>query len=270
MQQNIRIGIAFSGGGARGIAHIGALKALEEAGIKPEVLSGTSAGAIVGCLYAYGLSIDKMLEFIKDTQLFGLIKLGLPKAGLTKLTYLKERLTNYIEEDRFEALQKPLYVAISNLNTGELEIKHSGPLFEVIMASSSIPLVFKPVEIDGEIYVDGGLLNNLPVSPLLPHTDFIIGVNVMPHLNVPNKSVQSLFGIATRCFDLSIQANSRPELALCDVVIEPKKCNGYHLFHINKYQEIFDIGYEEAKKQIPKIKKKLQALENSEKQKKLV
>lgn len=264
MNKNIRIGLALSGGGARGIAHIGVLKALEEAGIEPDVLSGTSAGSIVGALYADGQSIDKMLQFVKDSHLSGLLKLGIPSAGLTKLTYLKERLTAYIETDRFEALKKPLHVAVTNLNTGEFEIKNSGPLFDVIMASSSIPLVFKPVELEDQVYLDGGLLNNLPVSPLLPHCDFIIGINVVPHVKISNKSVQSLFGIATRCFELSIQANSRPEIALCDYVIEPKKLNDYHHFQISKYLELFEIGYEEAKAQVPKIQEKLSQL--SEKQ----
>ena len=252
------VGIALSGGGARGIAHIGVLKALEEANIVPAVISGSSAGSIVGALYASGLSTDRMLEFVKDSQLFGLIKLGIPYAGLTKLTYLKERLAQYISEDSFETLVKPLYVAVSNLNSGELEILHSGSLFDVVMASSSIPLVFKPVELQGQLYVDGGLLNNLPVSPLLPRSDFIIGVNVMPHIMVGNKSIQSVLSIATRCFELSIQANSRLELASCDYVIEPKKLSRYNIFQISKYQEIFEIGYEEGKRQIPKLKEKLE------------
>lgn len=257
MKKNIRIGLALSGGGARGIAHIGVLKALEEAGITPSVLSGTSAGSIIGALYASGHPIEQMLEFVKDSNLFGLLKLGIPFAGLTKLTYLKERLSAYIEKDAFESLQKPLFVAVSNLNTGEVEIKNSGPLFDMVMASSSIPMVFKPVEIEGQVYVDGGLLNNLPVSPLLPHCDFAIGVNVMPHINVANKSVQSLIGIATRCFELSIQANSRPELANCDAIIEPKKLTEFHLFQISKYEELFEIGYLEAKRKMPEIQKKI-------------
>lgn len=261
MHQKARIGLALSGGGARGIAHIGVLKALEEAGIEPDVISGTSAGSIIGALYASGCSINKMLSFVKDSHLIGLLKLGIPSGGLTKLTYLKERLAAYIETDQFEDLTKPLYIAVTNLNSGELEIKSSGALFDVVMASSSIPLVFRPVEIEDQFYVDGGLLNNLPVSPLLPYCDFTIGVNVMPHLNVSNKSVQHLVGIALRCFDLSIQANSRPELALCDSLIEPKKLAEYNLFQIYKHEELFEIGYEEAKQTLPTIQEKIAKLE---------
>ena len=266
MKDSVRIGMALSGGGARGIAHIGVLQALEEHGIFPDVLSGTSAGAIAGALYASGKTPEEMLEFVKDASILKVFKVSFPYSGLSKLTYLKERLSAYIPEDRFEGLRKKLFVTVANLNTGEPEIFQEGPLFDIIMASSAIPLVFQPVEIDGKLYVDGGLLENLPVRPLVyEDLDIIIGVNVMPLVDAPGKSVQSVVGIATRCFDLSIQGNTRPNVEFCDVFIEPKDVHRYNIFQFNKYQQLYEIGYRAAIEKMPEIRQEINdAIERKE------
>lgn len=251
MQQPPKIGLALSGGGARGIAHIGVIKAFEEHNIKVDAVAGSSAGSIVGALYAAGLTADEMLAFVKESSLFKLFKVGLPSDGLTKLTYLRDKLQALVPEDSFEALKVPLYVAVSNLVTGELEIMQEGSLSQVVMASSSIPLVFKPVEIGGDLYTDGGVLDNLPVGPLLKRTDLVIGVNVMPHYDVSPKSVQNIFGIATRVFDMAVWANTQANLKRCHLTIEPVDLHRYHIFQINKYKDIYRLGYEAAISSMP-------------------
>jgi NTE family protein len=257
-EEPVRIGIALSGGGARGIAHIGVLQALEEQGISPAVLSGTSAGAIAGALYASGKTPAEMLEFVKDASILKVFKVSFPYSGLARLTYLRERLSAFIPEDRFEALQKKLFITVSNLNTGEPEIIQEGALFRAIMASSAIPLVFQPIEIDGNLYVDGGLLENLPVRPLVYEgLDIIIGVNVMPLVDAPSKSIQSVVGIASRCFDLSIQGNTRPNVEFCDVFIEPKNVHKYNIFQFNKYRQLYEIGYQAALDKIADIQQEI-------------
>lgn len=249
-----RIGLALSGGGARGIAHIGVLQALEEQGVVPDVISGASAGSIVGALYAAGKRPEEIMEFVRKASFFKLFKVSIPFSGLTKHTYLRERLAESIVEDSFEALKKNLIVAVTNLNTGECEMRNSGPLFDVVVASSSIPLIFQPVEIGGQAYVDGGLLDNMPVGPLKEHCDLTIAVNVMPHVEVPAKSVQNLLGIAQRCFDLSVLANTRPNMELCDLLIEPKEVHDFNIFQLNRYEPLFDIGYKAAMEKMEVLK----------------
>lgn len=248
-----QLGIALSGGGARGIAHIGVLQALEDHGIKPDVLSGTSAGAIVAVLYAAGKSPVEILALVKQASLFKFFKVGLPYTGLTKHTYLRERLEEAIAEDSFEALKIPCHVALSNLNTGTCELRSSGPLFDVVTASSAIPLIFQPVEIDGYQYVDGGLLENMPVAAIRDLADYVIGVNVMPTLQTDRKAVKNVFSIAQRCFDLSILANTQPSIDLCDLLIEPPDIRKYTILQLSKYQEIHDIGYAAMKAKIPEL-----------------
>lgn len=255
-----KIGIALSGGGAKGIAHIGVLKALLENGIEPDLISGTSAGAIAGALYAAGYKPAEMLEFVKDASIFKIFKVVLPNDGLTKLTYLRNQLTKYIPDKEMENLHKELFVVLANLNTGMAETWSKGNIYDVVMASSSIPLVFKPVEINGNLYVDGGLLNNLPVEPLVGKADFIIGVNVMPHITVEGKYVQNLIGIATRCFELSIHANTKPSTTYCDVLIAPNAIHSYSIFNFNKHQELFEAGYQEGLRKVLTIKKMIREI----------
>ena len=250
-----QLGIALAGGGARGIAHIGVLKALEENGIFPDCISGTSAGSIVGALYAAGKSPDEILDFVvENSNVLKVVRLGLPTVGLTKLTKLKEALAEIIPEDTFETLKKPLHLAICNLTAGKLEIRNTGELHNVVVASCSIPIVFQAVRMNGSTYVDGGLMLNLPAEPLYACCDKIIGVNVMPNVAVRNNEVDNLMEIGMRCFEMTIAANTEMQLALCNQIIEPKKLFNYHPFAFNKYREIYEIGYEEVMKNMVEIK----------------
>lgn len=254
-----KLGIALAGGGARGIAHIGVLKALEENGIYPDCIAGTSAGSIVGGLYAAGKTPDEILKFVVDnSNVLKVVRIGLPTIGLTKLTKLKEALAEMIPTDSFESLKKPLHLAICNLTAGKLEIRDSGQLYDVIVASCSIPIVFQAVKMDNQMYVDGGLMMNLPAEPLYACCDKIIGVNVMPNVVVKNEDVDNLMEIGMRCFEMTIASNTELQLAMCNQIIEPKKLHDYHPFAFNKYQEIYDIGYEEAMKNMDALKANLE------------
>lgn len=253
-----QLGIALAGGGARGIAHIGVLKALEENGIFPDCIAGTSAGSIVGALYAAGKTPDEILDFVvANSNVLKIVRFGLPTVGLTKLTKLKDSLAEVIPVDSFESLQKPLHLAVCNLTAGKLEIRNAGQLFDVVVASCAIPIVFQAVTMDEQTYVDGGLMMNLPAEPLYACCDKIIGVNVMPNIAVKNEDIDNLMEIGMRCFEMTIAANTEMQLALCTQIIEPKKLHNYHPFAFNKYQEIYEIGYEETMKNIEAIKENL-------------
>lgn len=256
-EEEIKIGLALSGGGARGAAHIGVIRALLEHDIVPNVISGTSAGSVAGALYAAGLTPDQMLEFVAQSSVYKLIKVGIPRMGLTNLTYLHQKLVESIKRDSFEALRYPLYVAITNLNTGQVEIRSSGALFDVIVASCSLPFVFKPVLLDEQLYVDGGVMSNLPVRPIRRKADIVIGVNLIPCCAMEDREMTTVVGIMQRCFDLSVISNTIPEADLCDIVLEPLELRNYHIFQLNKYQEMHDLGYQHTLARIPEIKNQI-------------
>jgi len=149
-----KFGIALSGGGARGIAHIGVLAALENFGIKPQVVSGTSIGAIVGVLYAAGYSPKEMLKILVKRKFHKIINWHRPFSGLLDMGRMQKVMGEMIGEDDFSSLKIPFYCAVTNLNSGQGEIKSEGKLFQWVMASASIPVVFEPRIIDGQTYVD--------------------------------------------------------------------------------------------------------------------
>jgi NTE family protein len=256
MDVNQQIGLVLSGGGARGIAHIGVLKALNELNIHPTVISGTSAGSIIGVLYAMGLSSQEMIDFVGHSSLWKFFRFEWSAGGLSNLNYLKERLIQIGIPPNFEDLQKKLYVTATNLTKGKTEIFHEGPLLDTILASCSIPLVFKPVIINGDRYADGGILNNLPASAIISKVHRILGVNVIPLSGNDDKDYQSSVQVAQRCFELFMNANTQPELVACDFVIEPK-VQDFYLFSLPKFNLIHDIGYETTMAQGEQIQKAL-------------
>ena len=247
----LNIGICLCGGGARGIAHIGVLQALEENNIIPQYISGASMGAIVGAFYAEGLSPKEILDILSKPRFYKAFSFGIPIEGLTDLSYLKRLLKNNIKDDSFENLQKKLFVCISNLNTGAYEIFNSGKLSTIVLASAAIPLIFKPVRINESLYVDGGLLNNLPIEPLLNCTDFIIGVNVNNH--GPMDKVEGMYNISERCAAVVIWENVKPRLAKCDISIEVEEAYPYGIFDFKSAAKIYEAGYKQTIAQIPEI-----------------
>lgn len=255
----LNIGITLSGGGARGAAHIGALRALLEVGIRPNRVVGVSAGALVGAMYAAGVSPDDMMDFALKSSVLKFYKIGMPLTGLTSSDYLKERLATVVPDNDFGSLEHPFYVGVTNLNTGQLECWNSGPLHEVVAASCGIPFLFRPVVIEGAQYVDGGVIENMPVNPLLNQSDFIIGSNLMPYENLRAADVKTVVGIVWRCFDLSIMANTLPSRELCDVVLEPSGLNEYHIFNLNRLTDLHDVGYEHTRRRLPEITRLLES-----------
>ncbi|MGQ8336059.1 patatin-like phospholipase family protein [Sunxiuqinia sp. A32] len=248
-----KIGLSLSGGGARGIAHIGVLAALNKHGIDPDVISGTSMGALVGVFYAAGVSPSEILEMVKEESFHKIIGWAFPSNGLLDMKKVHKMMVDKIGEDDFKSLKKPYFCAVSNLNTGRVEIISEGKLFQFVLASASIPIIFEPQTINGQTYVDGGLLNNLPVEPLLDHADIIIGVHV--NHNAEMEKVEGMKTIAERCFRLAIGQNVRDSFDLCDFIIDPPKVREYSTFDFNKADEIYQIGFDETENMILDLEK---------------
>lgn len=236
-----KVGIALSGGGARGVAHIGVLKALEEIGVKISVISGTSAGAIVASLYAYGHSPDKIFEIIKNVSIFNAVRPAWTWAGLLTMDGLKELLLKNIPENNFNALKIPLTVAATEFRKGHIHYFTEGELIPAIVSSCSIPGVFSPATFNGGIYVDGGLLDNLPTRPIKEKCDVLVG----SHCNhfSSDFDAKSMKLVMERSLLMAIYANTQLSRQMCDVFIEPNRMDRFSSFDIGKAQEIFDFAY---------------------------
>ena len=256
MSKKVKVGLTLSGGGLKGIAHIGVIKALLENNIVPEIISGTSAGAIVGTVYAAGYGPDEMEEIIANISLLKMFSnIGLPKAGFIKMDYLQERVLSVVPKDTFESLKMPFYVCTTNLNTGRADIYSSGKLSDKIMASCAVPWLFKPVEIDGEVHIDGGIMNNMPALIIRDKCDVLIGSNVKPKLMVAsNAELQTFKGLTQRFVDLSLWMSTKPNLKCLDVYIAPEKLVDLGYFEIKRSKYIIELGYEETMNKMDAIK----------------
>ncbi len=237
----MKIGIALSGGGARGIVHLGALKALEEMDVTISVISGTSAGSIVASLYAYGFTPDQIFERVRQLSLFKSLRPAWKRAGLLTMDGLKELIIKNIPENNFSALKIPLTIAATEIRKGEVNYFSSGELASAVVASCSIPAVFSPMNFNKNLYVDGGLLDNLPAPCIRKQCDFLIG----SHCNQISNDFdpKNLKVVIERSLLIAISANIQQSKQVCDVVIEPPNMDRFTVFDIGKASEIFDYGY---------------------------
>lgn len=264
----MKIGLALSGGGARGFAHLGVLKALEESNVKIDMISGASAGSMAGAFYSYGYTPEETMDIFESTNLLKLVWPAFSFTGLLNIQKTESVYKKYFEEDTFEACKIPLHIATTNLNEGKAQHFSSGPLSQAIMASSCIPFIFDPVKIGNDYHVDGGVLNNLPTEVLKENgADVIIGVNVAPVIKEPELSGPKR--ILERVSVLALSANVMASSKLCDFYIKPSELRSFGTFDFKKSKEIFQIGYDYTMHELEQLEKenKLKKLLNAKSEK---
>jgi NTE family protein len=241
-------GLVLSGGGFRGIAHIGVLKAIDEYGFQITHIAGTSAGAVIGALYAGGLDWKQILEFIKKVNIFSLNNYALGKPGFVDTEKLYDHFSVFFPEDSFESLKIPLFITATDILEGNLKVFKSGEVIKPILASAAFPGVFTPVKIADSYYVDGGALNNFPVDIIKNYCDQIIGVYVNPFLKVAIDQLKHSYNVLERAYQIRAAKDSLPKFGDCTLVISPKDLVNHRTFSISDMDTIFNLGYEAALK----------------------
>lgn len=239
-----KIGLALSGGGIKGLCHAGALKALEEYGIKPDIISGVSAGAIVGALYADGNSPEEIGEFFHNVTFRQMTKFEM-HGGFFNISEFEKFLKKKLRAETFEHLKIPLKVVATDLDKGRSVTFVSGKLLEKVMASCSIPVLFAPKEVEGVNYVDGGVLKNFPVATIREDCDTLIGINASPM--VAQEYKMGIVSVAMRSYHFMMKANTLHDKEICDILIEPTDMGNYDTFDVGKSSEIFEVGYSSTK-----------------------
>ena len=284
-QRKPKIGLVLSGGGAKGFAHIGVLKVLEQAGVKIDYIGGTSMGAVVGGLYASGYSATQIDSIFKNTDFdallsdfiprssktfyekrndemyaftlpFNKLKVGIPTA-LSKGMYnynLLNKLTYNVRHIRdFNELPIPFLCVATNIETGEEVLLNKGYLAQAMLASSAFPTLFSPVEIEGRLLVDGGVTNNFPVDEIKKlGADIIIGVDVQDDLK-DRKSLKDATRILVQISNLQMIEKMKQKIKATDIYIKPDISN-YSVISFDEGQEIIKKGEEAAFAQYEKIK----------------
>lgn len=237
----MKVGLVLSGGGARGISHIGVLKALEEFGVQVNCMAGTSAGSIVGSLYGYGYSPDEIMDIILHTRFFKTMRPAWALTGLLSLEGLREILVTHMPENTFSALKIPMTIAATDMRKGKAAYFSSGELASAILASCCVPAVFNPISFNENLYVDGGIVDNLPAKSIREQCDVLIG----SHCNYINDEfdVKNFRSVIERSLLVAINGNTTISKGLCDVLIEPPAVGKVSGFEVGKAKELFEIGY---------------------------
>nr|WP_293835273.1 patatin-like phospholipase family protein [uncultured Arsenicibacter sp.] len=237
----MNVGLVLSGGGARGIAHLGVIKALQEQGVTVNRVSGTSAGAIAGALLAAGYPPDEGLRIIESAGIFRHLRPAWNRMGLLRIDTAFPIYQKYFPHDSFEGLNIPLHVVAVDLNQGEITEFNSGELIRPILASCCLPGIFEPMLLNRKQYIDGGILNNMPVEALENKVDYIIGSHCNPVQW--QKPVTSIRGVVERSLVLAVQSKTKDRFARCNVLIEPPELAKFDVFDVRRARDLFRIGY---------------------------
>ncbi len=250
-----KLGLALSGGATRGLAHIGVLQALEEHGICPDYLSGTSIGAFAAALYAFGVPLKKMRAVGQGMTPLRVSKLKLSRYGL----FSNEELGNLIRLEIGSALIEespiPLAILATDIGTGDQVVLREGEVATAVMASSAVAGIYQPVRIRNRLLMDGGIMEDVPVSPLRPMgATSIVAVNLSAErkYRVPEDIIDILFN----AFDIAIDENTKVQVKNADVLIEPRLFD-FRRMDVSQIDELIAEGRRAALESIPRIREVL-------------
>lgn len=254
-----KIGLALGSGGARGVAHIGVIKALEEEGIKPDFITGCSMGSVVGACYAAGMTVDEMIETVHQIKPFDLIDVNLDlRRSILKGNKMYDMLIQKIGGVHFDELHIPFQCVASDVLSNQVIVLKEGEVATAVRASSSIPLVFRPVKYEDKLLVDGGVLCRIPVQQVRDMgADVVIAVDVLDNTKEPCEKVSGFIAMVLRVYDM-IDNNRTGYFK--EVVSDDKtlwivpQMKGMSQYKIKNLDLAYNEGYNLTKQLMPQIK----------------
>ena len=250
-----KIALVLGGGGAKGLAHVGVLRELEQAGIHPDFIVGCSSGAIIGSLYADQPDVNRLEDLLLDLRRNDLIDFSLfaSRFGVVKGNTLENFLHENLQGSFFDSLKIPLVVVATDLHTGELIELGGGLLIPALSGSAAVPGVFKPVPYLGRYLIDGGAVDPVPVRIAKKYgAQVIIAVDVGEKLS--QKEPFHFFGIAKRGLEISYRQLAKESVRDADIVLK-MNFEGLGMFSDRHNQEIYDQGRQKVREFLPQIEK---------------
>lgn len=247
-----RLGLALSGGGTRGLAHIGVLQALEGSGIRPDYLSGTSIGAFAAALYAFGVPLKEIRRVGQGMSPVNVSKLKLSRFALFSNEELARLIQSKIGKARIEEALIPLAIIAVDIGTGEKFVLRQGEVAPAVMASNAVPGIYRPVIIEGRMMVDGGIMEDVPISPLRPMgADTVVAVNLSADRKY--RQPEDIIDILRNAFDIAIDEDTRAQIKMADVLIEPR-LSDFRRMDVSQIDALIAEGYRAASASIEKIR----------------
>ena len=250
--QNKKVGIVLSGGGIRGIAHIGILKALHQYQIYPQIISGVSAGALVGALYAKKIRFAEMLFFFKEAPLFKYNYFSINKPGFFDSYKYIPFFEKFFFGDTFEQLTRELHVVATDLYHGTPKFFSKGSLVKPLLASAALPPIFSPVRIRGNYYVDGAIMNNFPIEPLTS-CDYIIGSYTDTITISAQSPIKNSYQLATRVNALMLHANCIQKLGFPHLLFRPNDLDKIGILDKKGIEKAFEAGYDDGMRSLESL-----------------
>lgn len=241
-----KIGLALGGGAVLGAAHIGVLKALEEFNIKVSYVSGTSIGAFVGCLYAFGKSWEEINEIAKDLRWLDISSLSLSKFGLLSNEKLGNLIIEHIGEQQIENAQIPFSAVCTNAVNGQKETITKGPVHTAVRASTCIPGIFKPITFMDKMLIDGGIVENVPILTVKDMgAEYIIAVDL--NSKYKYQTPENIIDVMINSFHFVLQKAVDLQSEEADLFIKPN-LEDFNMSDMDQIKALIDKGYEEAKR----------------------
>ena len=255
--KNVSIGLALSGGSTHGAAHIGVLQVLEREGIYPSIVAGTSAGALIGAAYCAGVPVSKIEELFLKLEWPNLLRLTIrPRLSFFDAQPLESFIKAEIGDLTFADLKVPFAAIACDIKTGERVVLDKGPLAPAIRASSAFPALFPPVEIDGRLLIDGGIVDNLPVEQLrIMGAKFTVGSDVSKRERItraPENPIEVLWSAIYIMQDRSAYFS----LDTCDCHITPD-LSSYSSWGFKDSEKMVEAGQIATEKKLPELRRKL-------------
>ena len=255
-----KLGFALGAGGSRGVAHIGFLKAMEEEGLRPDLIAGSSMGSIVGACYAKGMTAEEMRKVVMQLRTGDIVDLGilpLNTLGLMKWNKVRRMITGLLDDADFTDLKIPFSCVAVDLRSAKLHTFSSGSVVDAVLASSSAPTLFRPVEKDGKLFIDGSVLCRVPVRQVREMgAQVIVAVDVLGACK-PIEKVPNIMSLISRVYELMDSSITAAEHRRCrryvDLWLEPDLGDMVQ-FTFKKLDFAMDAGYAMGKEYAPKIR----------------
>lgn len=252
-----KVGLALGAGSAKGFAHIGVLQALDEAGIRIDMISGCSMGAIIGGIYSVGTDLYLLERFIKSIKLYDYLDVKLPlAAGLLKGERLQELVRVFTHNLSFDQAKTPFCCVAVDAQTGKLDVLETGPMHESIRASMSIPAFFEPVQLNGKTYIDGGVLERVPCKTLRDHgMDVVIGVDVGYHGDYKDVSGMGVYQLMNHTINIMQWELTKYRRVEADIMLVPEVLFVQGRFQTDQAGATIDEGRRAVNDALPAILK---------------
>lgn len=255
MVRRPRIGIALGSGGARGFAHLGVIKVLEQNQIPIDMIAGSSMGALVGSFYAAGINIDQLYKMATAFKRKYYLDFTVPKMGFITGDRVKNLIKAFTQNKNIEDLKIPLAIVATDIQKGKKVVFKSGPVADAVRASISIPGIFVPVQMDGQLLVDGGVIDRVPVSVVKEMgADIVIAVDVSQVKK--NDQITSIFDVIMQSIDIMQDELVHHRKIASDFMIRPR-VEQYSSREFTNIEEIIKIGEQEASANIHLIKQRI-------------